>query len=143
MIHVAKTLSPAILQEVSTTWPEEFLETSSHRFRGQRDVYTTFLHGHYLIERWRELLLWSWVVGKIGKDDDTWGEEERQQAWEELGGNEFGTIYVNRKIRKTLEKERMKAAHESAGEPEPAATDYIFSKFTICSCLGPSSSQEP
>lgn len=45
----------------------------------------TFLATHYTIERWREALLWSWIVGRIGGDEDEWGEKERARAVEELG----------------------------------------------------------
>ncbi|KAG8792526.1 hypothetical protein FRC17_008583, partial [Serendipita sp. 399] len=127
MIHVAKTLSPTILSEINAIWDAEFAETASHRFRGQRDVYTTFLHGHYIVERWRELLLWSWCVARIGKDDNGWGEEELGRAWEELGGYEYqDAITVRIQLRKTLEKERVDRNLRDAGEDVPKATKYIF-----------------
>ncbi|KAG8835051.1 hypothetical protein FRC18_001098 [Serendipita sp. 400] len=130
MIHVAKTLSPAILSEINSIWPAEFAETASHRFRGQRDVYTTFLHGHYLVERWRELLLWSWCVAKIGKDDDSWEEEDTWRAWEELGGTEYlDVLTVRLALRKTLEKERVERHLQDVGEQPPKATDYVFSSL--------------
>lgn len=129
MVHVAKTLSPAILQEISTIWSDEFADTAFHRFRGQRDVYTTFLHGHYLVERWREILLWSWVVGKHGRDDDTWGPTELDAAWTDLGGSESSdTLHVYLKPRSTLEKARVNKTMEEAGEVPPAATFYRFCK---------------
>lgn len=130
MIHVAKTISPAILRELDEIWPDEFLTTAGHRFRGQRDVYTTFLHGHYIVERWRELLLWSWVVGRWGKDDDTLGEAELDSMWDDLGGMETEEsllIYVQ--LRKTLEKARMKEAFRHTNETEPTATEYVFSSL--------------
>ena len=130
MVHVAKTLSPAILQEIGTIWSDEFTDTASHRFRGQRDVYTTFLHGHYLVERWREILLWSWVVGKHGREDDAWGATELNAAWADLGGSEVSDITpVNIQLRSTLEKARVKTMMEDAGEVPPAATFYRFCKF--------------
>lgn len=131
MVHVAKSISPSILREVATIWSSEFAETSSHRFRGERDVYTTFLHGHYIVERWRELLLWSWIVGRIGNDDDSLGEEERTRLWIETGGSEnLNEFLVLLKMRSTLEKQRVKEALEDAGEQQPAATEYIFCAFS-------------
>lgn len=137
MVHVAKTVSPSLLQEIHHIWKDEFATTALHRFRGQRDVYTTFLHSHYLVERWRELLLWSWVVAKIGGDDDSWTEEDMSRAWGDVGGVEgFGTAYVRLKMRDTLEKERVRETFEHSGEPVPAATSFVFcepSVSPICS----------
>lgn len=132
MVHVAKTISPTILREMALTWPEEFGATGIHRFRGDRDVYTTFLHGHYLVERWRELLLWSWIVGKIGNDDDSWGEEESARAWEELegvDGYDLKHVYVY--MRFTLEKQRIAGHLAHAGETLPTSTEYIFCRSLI------------
>ncbi|KAG9019222.1 hypothetical protein FRB90_005053 [Tulasnella sp. 427] len=51
------------------------------------DVSITFLQTHYTIERWREALLWSFVVGTVGGDDDQWTEEQMRAAWMRLGGD--------------------------------------------------------
>jgi Stealth protein CR3, conserved region 3 len=127
MVHVAKTISPSVLREIREIWGDEFFDTASHRFRGQRDVYTTFLHGHYLVERWRELLLWSWVVARVGGDDDSLGEQERNVMWEEVGGSDVrDQIVVHLGMRHTLEKERIKEALKKSGEEEPVATQYVF-----------------
>ena len=60
---------------------EAFQETSRHPFRGmhtslseaegkqvpgQYDAHLGYLFGNFLVERWREALLWSWVVGRVG-----------------------------------------------------------------------------
>lgn len=51
------------------------------------DAYAMFLFGHYVVERWREILLWSWLVARIGGDNDEWRPTEEQAlAWSELGG---------------------------------------------------------
>jgi hypothetical protein len=127
MVHVAKTISPTLLREINEIWGDEFDDTASHRFRGRRDVYTTFLHGHYVVERWRELLLWSWVVGRIGRDDDTLGETDRNAMWDEVGGDEIQDQFVvSLDMRHTLEKGRVREALKKAGEEEPTATEYIF-----------------
>jgi hypothetical protein len=127
MVHVAKTISPTLLREIREIWADEFLDTASHRFRGYRDVYTMFLHGHYVVERWRELLLWSWVVGRIGGDDDSLGEQERNIMWDEVGGlADQDQVLIRLAMRHTLEKERVKEALKKGGEEEPTATDYAF-----------------
>lgn len=41
----------------------------------------------HVVERWREILLWSWVVGRIGGDNGEWTTDlHRTRAWTELGG---------------------------------------------------------
>lgn len=82
-----------MLQELSI-WEDELGETASHPHRtsdappivgAMPDVSTTFIHTHYIVERWREALLWSFVVGRIGGLNDEWGDDEISRAWEELG----------------------------------------------------------
>lgn len=136
MIHVAKTISPSILQEINQIWTNELADTALHRFRGQRDVYTIFLHGHYLVERWREILLWSWVIGKIAGDDNTWTQDDADRAWEEIGGTiGFETAYVNQNMRGTLEKQRVRNHFEKSGEPLPRATKFFFCGYRLLHLL--------
>lgn len=47
------------------------------------------------------MLLWSWVIGSVGGDNDEW---EVRRAWRELGGVIGGTeVNVTRSTRKTLD----------------------------------------
>lgn len=85
--HTAKTLSTSHLREVASIWQEELGLTSSHAHRNTDDVAITVLQTHYTVERWREALLWSFIVATIGGDDDQWGEEQTRMAWMRMGGD--------------------------------------------------------
>ncbi|KAF8713374.1 Stealth protein CR2, conserved region 2, partial [Rhizoctonia solani] len=136
--HLAKTLSISMLKEVSRAWPKDLNRVVRRPFRGMKhmtknenesepaDMYMVFMEHHWIVERWREALLWSWVVarGEIRsrKDANAWTQGVAQQAWSELGGKmgEY-TLAVTRAPRSTLEN-----ADEWAGAK---ATSVSFSSL--------------
>ncbi|KAG8885296.1 hypothetical protein FRB98_001881 [Tulasnella sp. 332] len=132
LTHVAKALSIPILIELQTIWSNPLARTASHAFRSyvktDPDVSTTLLQTHYVVERWREALLWSWVVGRIGADED--GEEgwDFSRAWRELGG-ELGkeTLLVQRGARDTVGD--VAAFQDNDTSMAKGKTDYVFSSF--------------
>ena len=136
--HIPKVMSRAHFAEASSIWSKEFLDTSEHRFRGGRDVYSAFLLTHLVVERAREIMLWSWIVGTIGADDDTWGTEESEKAWKILGGDESTEeIRVTLPQRATLSPERLESLFQEAGEEPPKETEYLLCECCI-SPLNPS-----
>ncbi|CAE6459063.1 unnamed protein product [Rhizoctonia solani] len=114
--HLAKTLSIPMLKEVSRAWPEDLTRVVRRPFRGMKhmvenqpaDMYMVFMEHHWIVERWRETLLWSWVVARgevrSKKNPDAWTEGVAQEAWKELGGTmgEYN-LTVQRAPRSTLE----------------------------------------
>jgi len=130
--HIPKVMSRAHFAEASSIWSKEFLDTSGHRFRGGRDVYSAFLLTHLVVERAREIMLWSWIVGTIGADDDTWGSEEGKKAWKTLGGDEnTEEIHVTLPRRASLSPERLETLFQEAGEEPPKETEYLLCKCCI------------
>ncbi|KAG9050664.1 hypothetical protein FS837_003391 [Tulasnella sp. UAMH 9824] len=130
LAHLAKTLGMPFLHEISKIWEEDLSLTASHAFRSKTsqdpDVHIAFLMSHYVVERWREVLLWSYIVGSIGADDDTWTHEHHRRIWRDLGGNfEDQEIEVLRQSRDTLN--RIKRDWESL-DIHPLTT-YSFSSF--------------
>ena len=108
-------------------------ETATHPFRetakGENDPSTMFLMVHFVVERWREALLWSWVVAKHGRLDDGWSKEEADVAWRDLGGlNGSPTFYVSEIQRESLNPERIKRNLALAGFRDEDPTKYVFSK---------------
>ncbi|KAG8977129.1 hypothetical protein FRB90_008897, partial [Tulasnella sp. 427] len=105
--HTSKTLSLPHLREVSSTWSSHLHRTSTHAHRTPKeDVSITFLQTHYTIERWREALLWSFVVGTVGGDDDQWTEEQMRGAWMRLDGDPMRReVSVKRGRRRTTAEE--------------------------------------
>ncbi|OSX57791.1 hypothetical protein POSPLADRAFT_1067806 [Postia placenta MAD-698-R-SB12] len=135
VMHQAKVVSSAMLAELETIWPDTFARSASHRFRetagpgAPSDINTLFLHGHFIVERAREAMLWSWTVARIGGVDDAWGEEEARRAWEELGGT-WGeeTLEVRAAWRSTLRKQRVETALTRSGSKGGLGrTEYVFS----------------
>ena len=117
-----------LLDEVARVWPAELASTATHAFRGAGpDAYLPFLAAHFVVERWREALLWAWVVGRVGGAADEWGAREQRAAWRALGGGAAErTLSVRLARRKTLDRERVDAALHAAGERVSGRTAYTF-----------------
>jgi hypothetical protein len=129
-----------MLKEISQTWTAEVARVAHHPFRDMRhmkeqergaaDMYVVFLEHHWIVERWREALLWSWVVARgenrahsQGENDpNAWTGLVAQQAWKELGGRlDTVEMQVQRAPRMSLEN-----ADEWAGAK---ATKVVFCEF--------------
>ncbi|KZT64246.1 hypothetical protein DAEQUDRAFT_732853 [Daedalea quercina L-15889] len=140
VMHEAKVVSTPILAELELTWPAEFARSASHLFRETAgpgtpsDINTLFLHAHFIVERAREALLWSWVVGKIGGVDDQWGLDEQRRAWAEVSAVGIGAggadVIVKAGHRYTVERERVETAlRESGLQGGLGKTSYVFSSL--------------
>jgi hypothetical protein len=141
--HVAKVAARPLLHEMARAlWPAELARTAAHRFRGARgDVYMMFAFVHFVVERHREALLWAFVVGRIGGDDDEWRDAHRRSAWAELGGapgeeDDGGVLTVRVAKRDTLAPERVQAVLDATGDGL-GGTQYQFctSNPSLCLCL--------
>ena len=134
--HVAKVGALPLMQEMVRMWSDEFATTARHKFRGERgDAYMMFGFVHFVVERHREALLWTYIVGKLGGDKDEWGMEQQRRVWAEVGGGGDGTvddsvvggriITVHVTERKTLDEERVRAALDATGDAL-GGTQYQF-----------------
>lgn len=140
-MHEAKIVSAPILAELETIWPAAFARSASHLFRetagpgAPPDINTLLLHAHFIIERAREALLWSWTVGKIGGLDDRWGAEEARRAWMEVSAagvsvGAVGEVLVKAEHRLTLERERVENTLRDSGlDGGLGATSYVFCEY--------------
>ncbi|CAE6425909.1 unnamed protein product [Rhizoctonia solani] len=128
--HEAKTLVKSMVDEVSITWNSELHHTGQQRFRmnpDAKDAYLPFLATHWIVERHREALLWTWVVARIGGDDDEWGPAQSAQAWKELGGaSDSDLVDVRRQVRSTLYEDRVMNVLDSTGDTAIGRTQYAF-----------------
>ena len=135
-----------LLRELSTIWPEAFAASSTHKFRetvhGDGDVNTMFMGAHFVVERAREALLWTWLVGRIGGAADAWGLEEAQRAWREVGGafgEDLGVVddfVVTSGYRDTLEEGRFKATMTAHGYEPEQLTSYVCCACALFSARG-------
>ncbi|KAF9414060.1 hypothetical protein BGZ94_000521 [Podila epigama] len=102
LAHVPHVLSTPMLEEIQTLWPNEFRETSAHRFRGDgdaQDVQVSFLMAHYVIERLRETMLSSFWKYRLDVNQDgklDWSEREalirKVDAWNRAQETRTGTM---------------------------------------------------
>jgi hypothetical protein len=119
-----------MVDEVTITWNSELHHTGQQRFRmdpDAKDAYLPFLATHWIVERHREALLWTWVVARIGGDDDAWGPAQSAQAWKELGGAvDKDLVDVRRQVRSTLHEDRVMNMLDSTGDTAIGRTRYAF-----------------
>ncbi|KAJ6480345.1 hypothetical protein C8R45DRAFT_905884 [Mycena sanguinolenta] len=108
MHHNARALSIPLMHEVSLAFGEYFAATPLSQFRGSHkvaneyEVNTIFMSTHFVIERHREALLWSWVVAKWGGHAGTLDRGQKKKMWEELGGS-GDTLNLEQADRRTSE----------------------------------------
>ena len=112
-------------------WPGPLAKAASHPFRetvaGEGDVSMLFMFVHFVVERWREALLWSWTVGKHGSLEDEWSEETMRAAWRELGGDEDQRQFETQAgMRDSVSDRRMKAYLHASGHVKADNTQYRF-----------------
>jgi hypothetical protein len=138
IVHVTKTFSVPLMREMAVMWGPELQLTSSHKFRGLKtnggaDTSLAFMFGSFVVERWREALLWSWVVANIGGEGDEWGAKEKEKAWIALGGSADATekdMHVTLGVRDNVRVDKVGRRLKMAGEPA-GRTEYVFSAFFL------------
>ncbi|AGV14656.1 hypothetical protein, variant [Cryptococcus neoformans var. grubii H99] len=135
MHHLPKTQSRTILHEASIMWSPQLGLASTRGFReskrGEGDVEMAWLITHLRVERWREALLWSWIVAKLG-EKDVWEDDEKRELKKILGmtssqGEEIEKAEITKGSRSTLGD--LDALTEAVGWEGPKATDYHFSSM--------------
>ncbi|KAJ7718436.1 hypothetical protein B0H16DRAFT_423071 [Mycena metata] len=107
--HNARALSLPLMHELSLAFGQYFAATPLSRFRGSHKVpgeyelNTIFMATYYVIERHREALLWSWVVGKWGGSSGVLDSDRKWQIWREMGGEEADVLSLPKAERTTAE----------------------------------------
>lgn len=97
------------------------------------DMYVTYTFVNFVIERSREALLWSWIVAKIGGENDEWNAEHTHRAWSEIMQSvgfekAKGVIEVVTQKRDTLRPERLEQVFSTTGD-RLGATQYRFCEY--------------
>ncbi|GAA5942317.1 uncharacterized protein JCM15063_002968 [Sporobolomyces koalae] len=66
LVHVAKSVSLPLLKEMHSVFMTDLTRTAEARFRGKGliEAQTMHLFVHYTIEKHREALLWSFLIGR-------------------------------------------------------------------------------
>ncbi|KAJ7036432.1 hypothetical protein C8F04DRAFT_1095488 [Mycena alexandri] len=93
VMHNARAFSLPLLHEASLAFGPFFSATPLSPFRGvintppDLEVNMMFLGQHFVVERHREALLYSWIVAKWGAPGGgILGRTEKDAMWAELGG---------------------------------------------------------
>lgn len=68
LLDLPQPLSSSMLQELQLVWPKELDRDSSASSSNQVDL--SFLMAHFTFEKFREALLWAFVVAKHDRDGD-------------------------------------------------------------------------
>jgi len=133
--HFPKSLTLEMMDEASIMFGTDLAVAATRGFReskrGTADLEMAALASWLRIERWREALLWTWVVGKVGGSDGLWGEGAREELRELFGtGLEEGRIALVRKgVRKTVQDADRYLISNNLDEP--LRTRIRFCKSTI------------
>lgn len=150
--HFGHALSRSIMREAISSFPGPELQSACKRFRGEPgfQLYSWYVTFHYLIERHREALLWSYIMQRSDVDGDgnlSW--EERQTIMQDLEmgmTNEGKTTYRKRHfyhVSQLLQKAGL--------EPPKVNTDILWTsldgpqaiqnidciEFDVNECLAP------
>jgi 3-O-alpha-D-mannopyranosyl-alpha-D-mannopyranose xylosylphosphotransferase len=147
--HVPKVVTRGLHHEASLMFKETLLTSSKRRFRemmyGEGDIQMQWLltslrvsrsiyPADEQVERWREALLWTYVVGNLGRSG-TWNDNARTEIMDMFGLGEGDDdvikIEVHRGDRWTLEPGRMAKMFEQAGWGAPKATEFLFCKSKL------------
>jgi hypothetical protein len=105
------------------------------------DAHVMFLFTHFVVERSREGMLWSWIVGSLGGDNDEFEASQRNEAWrvltedaeaEELGR---GRLEVLVEKRKTMEPWRVQWALDVVGDTLKASRYRFCKSQSFCSSV--------
>ncbi|KAK5101877.1 hypothetical protein LTS08_004336 [Lithohypha guttulata] len=150
--HFGHALSRSIMREAIGSFPGPELQSTCKRFRGEPgfQLYSWFVTFHYLIERYREAMLWSLIMLRSDVDGDgylSWDERRTLMSALEAGmKNEGKAAFRTRNfyhVRKHL---------ENAGLAAPKVnTDFLWTsldgpssfmnlecaEFEVNECLGP------
>ncbi|ORX33950.1 hypothetical protein BD324DRAFT_643648 [Kockovaella imperatae] len=133
MAHMPKALTLSLTHEASVMFGVELSEAATRGFRqsqrGVADVEMSWLVSHLRIERWREGLLWTWVVARLGGQDGIWGKQAKAEMSELLGINssEIDEVIIEKGPRETLAD--LEQINKNAGWDSTEFTKYYYSSF--------------
>lgn len=133
--HFAHSVSRRVMKEAMASFPSPAIRGACERFRGESKVqiYPWYVAFHYAIERFREVLLWSFVMTRGDANNDGYLDwEERQRIIEafQAGRRALGGGDASTPARTAAGRERMfyKLPHmlKQAGLDPPVANANVL-----------------
>ena len=128
--HMPKGLSRSTVHEASIMFADDLTVAATRGFReskrGLADVEMAWLVTHLRVERWREALLWTWAVAKVGGAKGVWDREAREEVQRLLSveDGQEDEVLVTKGLRVTLDDAADVMAQ--AGWDAPTSTQYVF-----------------
>lgn len=131
-----------MLQEASIMFASSLNDAARRPFRestrGVGDISMAFLATHLRIERWREALLWTWAVAKVGSDEGIWGDGARRQVagllqLDDVFERQDVNVKIRRAGRETLSD--LSSNFAKAKWDPPKATTFLFCECRAVGCL--------
>ncbi|KAJ7473581.1 hypothetical protein B0H11DRAFT_1866506 [Mycena galericulata] len=144
--HNPRALSLPLMHEMSLAFGSYFAATPLSQFRGSHnapgelEVNTIYMATHFVIERHREALLWSWVVGKWGGHLGMLDRDQKKRMWRELGGREGDTLKLPSAKRSTMDDLELNMWMAGVQSPNPSDSDMGKTKYYWVSMDGYSAS---
>ncbi|KIW16119.1 hypothetical protein PV08_06170 [Exophiala spinifera] len=150
--HFGHSLSRSVMREAIEAFPGPELRSVYRRFRGEPgfQLYSWYVTNHYLIERHREALIWSYIMLRSDVNRGgvlSWSERQQVMADLAAGAENANKVSFRRKI-----FYHVPAALTKAGLEAPAVnTDSLWtsldgphairdadcSQFSVSECLAP------
>ncbi|GMK56901.1 hypothetical protein CspeluHIS016_0307410 [Cutaneotrichosporon spelunceum] len=131
--HGPRVISRTMLHETTTMFKNVL---SSGRFRESKnapDIHVMWLMAALKVERWREALLWTYVVANVGNlDDGVWGTHAREAIktfFDIEDGEDVAGIEVTRGERWTTNRMRVDKTFDQVGWHAPLRSKYLFSSL--------------
>ena len=141
--HFPKSLTLGMMDEASVMFANELGLSATRGFReskrGQGDLEMAALASWLRVERWREALLWTFVIGKMGP---AWGGESREVIRGLFGDGlwEGKNVLFRKGKRTTLDDI---ATGSQGDEHQPSNTRYKFCKSIPISSSHTTQSRRP
>ncbi|KAI2609173.1 hypothetical protein GGR54DRAFT_643662 [Hypoxylon sp. NC1633] len=110
--HFGHSISRRVMEEAMASFPQPSAKGACERFRGESryQIYPWYASFHYTIERFREALLWSFVMSRSDANSDGYLDwTERQQILEavEPGWRQLSTKDASKPAAQSPARDRM------------------------------------
>ncbi|EJD36697.1 hypothetical protein AURDEDRAFT_117016 [Auricularia subglabra TFB-10046 SS5] len=108
--HESKVVATPLFRELAALFPEALAESARARVRsvtGSKvvNVHMMALYLHFVVERHREAVLWSWAVARLSQVVAAGREDWAEVAWKDIGGTAKSKLVdVKARRRATLDK---------------------------------------
>ncbi|KAF7305892.1 hypothetical protein HMN09_00743400 [Mycena chlorophos] len=126
--HNPRPFSLPLLHETALAFGKAFADTPRSQFRGSHttdgeyEVNTIFAATHYVIERHREALLWSWAVAKWGGEDGVLGPDLKDAMWLELTDEDEDVDEFRRNMTERMSNRDVELNLRAAGLEQPESS---------------------